>query len=547
MNEYTQDYLNNNGMSDYKSNEWEMVYLDYLERFETTLAHEFQHLIHYNHDPYESRWFDEGCSELAGLITGTQPLYWNNITPFAESYYRYHPQDSLVYWNFWSENGLDVRNDYGGAYLFLVYLYEQLGSSALSYIVNDTFHAVVTISDILSGYGMTFNDFFLDWQTALLIDDQTIDPKYGFSSFDFTVNFLKTISSEYLGNIRAPYYGHYTLRLNYSYDKLETSIINLDSRRIGFTCVYLLDNQIVEVDQIITTNSSLLFLSETDYSEVWLAFSLLNLEQPSITGAFGTGSTTKIQIQNVDPFYLTVTSPTIFRNSTHLTINDLHILFLNGSDIAYGTTWDNVTIVLYSDDYFSAHVLEFNPDLFYGWGSCLNISHLYPGTYKISLLVSSGEYHHISLLHSFTITFEVSISIPKLRFDNVTETIFVKSNITINPSFFTDYVFENCEVFAYIYDSTHGYVDRVPMYLLEGKTWILNCTCDFLEDDNYYVYVRLFFDEEDYHSFRSNVDYHTKISVQEDNFRLRLSLGIALPVIAISLSSSFLIIRRIRK
>ena len=122
MNEYTQDYLNNNGMSDYKSNEWEMVYLDYLERFETTLAHEFQHLIHYNHDPYESRWFDEGCSELAGLLTGTQPFYWNNITPFAESYYRYHPQDSLVYWNFWSENGLDVRNDYGGAYLFHVAL-----------------------------------------------------------------------------------------------------------------------------------------------------------------------------------------------------------------------------------------------------------------------------------------------------------------------------------------------------------------------------------------------------------------------------------------
>ena len=190
MNEYSQDYLNNNGMSDYKSNEWEMVYLDYLERFETTLAHEFQHIIHYNHDAFESRWFDEGCAELAGLLTGTQPFYWNNITPFADSYYRYHPQDSLVYWNFWSEDGLDVRNDYGGAYLFLVYLYEQLGSLTLNSIVNDTFHAVVTISDILSSSGMTFNDFFIDWQTALLIDDQSIDPKYGFSNIDFTVKFL---------------------------------------------------------------------------------------------------------------------------------------------------------------------------------------------------------------------------------------------------------------------------------------------------------------------------------------------------------------------
>ena len=323
MNEYTQEYLNDNGMSDYKSNEWEMVYLDYLERFETTLAHEFQHLIHYNHDPFESRWFDEGCSELAGLLTGTQPFYWNNITPFADMYYRYHPQDSLTYWNFWSEGGLDVRNDYGGAYLFLVYLYEQLGSSVLSTIVNDTFHAVITLSDILSGYGMTFNDFFLDWQTALLIDDQSIDSRYGFNCLDFTVNFLKTISAEHSSIIHAPYYGHYSVRLNYSYDKFETSIVNLDGRRIGFTVVYFEGNQIAEVIQTITTNSSLLFLSDSDFDEIYLAFSLLDLDQPSITGAFGTGSITRIQIKNVDPFYLTVTSPTFVKNSTHLTIYDI--------------------------------------------------------------------------------------------------------------------------------------------------------------------------------------------------------------------------------
>ncbi|MCG3222454.1 MAG: hypothetical protein H7641_13825, partial [Candidatus Heimdallarchaeota archaeon] len=83
MNEYTQDYLNNNGMSDYKSNEWEMVYLDYLERFETTLAHEFQHLIHFNHDSDESIWFDEGCSELAAFLSGCFPSDWNNLTFFA--------------------------------------------------------------------------------------------------------------------------------------------------------------------------------------------------------------------------------------------------------------------------------------------------------------------------------------------------------------------------------------------------------------------------------------------------------------------------------
>ena len=28
--------------------------------------------------------------------------------------------------NYWSEGGLDVRNDYGGAYLFLVYIFSNI-------------------------------------------------------------------------------------------------------------------------------------------------------------------------------------------------------------------------------------------------------------------------------------------------------------------------------------------------------------------------------------------------------------------------------------
>lgn len=125
--------------------------------------------------------------------------------------------------------------------------------------------------------------------------------------------------------------------------------------------------------------------------------------------------------------------------------------------------------------------------------------------------------------------------------------MFVESNITINPSFFTDYVFENCEVYAYIYNSNHSFVDKIPLEFFEGNTWNLNCSCDFLVEDNYYVFVRLHFEGEDYHSFRSNVDYYSQESIQENNNRLKLSLSIALPLIVVSLSTAFLVFRRIRR
>ena len=35
-----------------------------------TLAHEFQHMLHWNADPDEDKWLDEGCSEYAELACG---------------------------------------------------------------------------------------------------------------------------------------------------------------------------------------------------------------------------------------------------------------------------------------------------------------------------------------------------------------------------------------------------------------------------------------------------------------------------------------------
>lgn len=81
------------GIYQLRSNEQEMMYLDTYpadiesEDFLSTLAHEYQHLLHFSHDydnaVFEERWVNEGLSELASDLTGFGPqlarlIYFEN-------------------------------------------------------------------------------------------------------------------------------------------------------------------------------------------------------------------------------------------------------------------------------------------------------------------------------------------------------------------------------------------------------------------------------------------------------------------------------------
>ena len=41
--------------------------------YETVLAHEFQHMVHWNNDRNEETWVNEGMSELAQEVAGYLP------------------------------------------------------------------------------------------------------------------------------------------------------------------------------------------------------------------------------------------------------------------------------------------------------------------------------------------------------------------------------------------------------------------------------------------------------------------------------------------
>jgi len=97
------------------SNEREMVVLavsrlDEMKDFVADLlAHEFQHMIHWNNDPREATWVDEACSAYAAT------LYQH--FPFTVEFFMKNPDRCLIDW----DDTIEWSN-YGHVFLFLNYV-----------------------------------------------------------------------------------------------------------------------------------------------------------------------------------------------------------------------------------------------------------------------------------------------------------------------------------------------------------------------------------------------------------------------------------------
>ena len=168
------------------SNEVEMIYVD-ADPLEVgsvmsyeLLAHEFQHLLHWHHDPDEDRWVNEGCADYAALLLCG---YDSDNAAHVRSFER-TPQTSLVYWP-----GVEATlANYGATYLWTVYLHEHYGGFAtISSLIAHPNNGINGINAVLSaqGYSQDFEDVFSDWKIANFLDDSNFaSGKYGYSSLD---------------------------------------------------------------------------------------------------------------------------------------------------------------------------------------------------------------------------------------------------------------------------------------------------------------------------------------------------------------------------
>ncbi|OYD16599.1 hypothetical protein CH330_02445 [candidate division WOR-3 bacterium JGI_Cruoil_03_51_56] len=161
----------------YHSNEIECVYLDCYPNnpakdYRMAIsAHEFGHMIHWNYNPAESLWVNEGCSELAMWLYGSP----DPITGFTNC-----PDNDLTRWT-------GAWDDYIKTYLWFLFLYEQYGGRiGTDLIHNIVASPLVSIAGIDSGFAATglpqrFEGVLDQWVLANRINDTgVLSGAYGY-------------------------------------------------------------------------------------------------------------------------------------------------------------------------------------------------------------------------------------------------------------------------------------------------------------------------------------------------------------------------------
>ena len=141
--------------------------------YQSTLAHEFQHLIHSRADPNEETWVNEGASELATSLNGFKED--GRIAAFARA-----PDTQL---DAWGDTPGDSAEHYGAAHLMMLYFYERFGADALRDLIACQEKGIAGFDATLArrGTGYTFEDLFADWVVANYLDDTALDGgKYGY-------------------------------------------------------------------------------------------------------------------------------------------------------------------------------------------------------------------------------------------------------------------------------------------------------------------------------------------------------------------------------
>jgi hypothetical protein len=167
---------------DSQSNQAELYYIDCnpldlrssagLRQGMSTTAHEFQHMIHWYHDPAEITFVDEMCSVIAEVVNG-YPLY-------NQTYYISTTNTYLLGWG--DLGAADVLKDYSRAARFGIYMHDQFGVGVFKPIVASVQNGIAGIDQGLSNYGRNerFADIFPAWQIANILDDRSYDSRYGY-------------------------------------------------------------------------------------------------------------------------------------------------------------------------------------------------------------------------------------------------------------------------------------------------------------------------------------------------------------------------------
>lgn len=163
------------GTAPYASNECDALYMNCSDHSPASdymiavLAHEFEHVIHYEQDPNESSWVDEGLAELAMWLYGDP----DNISAFNTN-----PDNNLTIWDMsWA--------DYINTYLWTLYFYEQFGGqAAVLDLVKEQANGINGYNAFFVDHGFSapFAHVFANWTLANYLDNPALaNGQYGYT------------------------------------------------------------------------------------------------------------------------------------------------------------------------------------------------------------------------------------------------------------------------------------------------------------------------------------------------------------------------------
>jgi hypothetical protein len=142
------------------------------------LAHEFQHMIHWNQDLNETSWMNEGFSEVASFLNDYDPggFDWLYIS---------NPDLQL---NDWPNDKDATSPHYGAGFLYLTYFLDRFGEDATKALVKDPANGFDSVDNVLrqinatdpqTGQSITADDLFMDWAVTNYVLDKSVgDGRY---------------------------------------------------------------------------------------------------------------------------------------------------------------------------------------------------------------------------------------------------------------------------------------------------------------------------------------------------------------------------------
>jgi immune inhibitor A len=151
--------------------------------YESTIAHEYQHLLHDEMDGAEESWVNEGLSMMAEFLCG-YGISYDHISEFI-----WYPDNSLTVWG--DQNWMgpsQILADYGAVALFDLYLYDHFGGTEmLQAIFTSQMQGIEGVNEAFLNMGynrLSFDRVYRDWRLANLFTFNMMETENPLYTYD---------------------------------------------------------------------------------------------------------------------------------------------------------------------------------------------------------------------------------------------------------------------------------------------------------------------------------------------------------------------------